>query len=97
MRVLIYATSSNNLLEEYPILQKYKENYRPCIDWDCYPYIDNDYWRQNCIIKDMNNDELFKLIQELTSISKLVIGYADKYDHEYGIDFEIEIYNDYRE
>lgn len=101
MRVLIYATRSHNLLEEYPILQKYAENYRPYVDWSYYPYdeqkIDNDYWRQNCIIKDMDNDELFKVIQELTNISELVIGYADKYDHEYGIDFTIEIYNDYRE
>ena len=47
---------------------------------------------------DLNNNELFKLLQELTNESQLVIGWASKYDHEnYGIDFIVEIYDDYRE
>jgi hypothetical protein len=47
---------------------------------------------------DLNNDELVKLLQELTNESHLVIGWADKYDHKtYGVDFIVEIYDDYRE
>lgn len=90
MIVAIYATSSKNLIEEYPILSRYKEYYYPD---------DDEWWAwQDCIIKDMNNEELFKVIQELTSFSKLIIGYADEFEHkQYGIDFKIEIYNDYRE
>ena len=49
-------------------------------------------------IDNKTNDEMFKLIQELTNYKELIIGYADKYDHEhYGIDFSIKIYDDYNE
>ena len=82
----------NDLIESYPCLEKYREWYVPKKD----EYIYCEY--ENCIIKEMNNDELFNIIQELTSYSKLIIGYANEYDHkEYEIDFVITIYDYYVE
>lgn len=86
MKVIIYATNSKNLLEKYPLLEEYKDFYNSS----------NDYW--NYIIKEMDNDELMKVIQTLTSYGELVVGNESKQDHEcYGADFYIEIYNDWRE
>lgn len=86
MKVIIYATNSKNLLEKYPLLEEYKDFYNSS----------NDYW--NYIIKEMDNDELMKVIQTLTSYGELVVGNESKQDHEcYGTDFYIEIYNDWRE
>lgn len=86
MKVIIYATNSKNLLEKYPLLEEYKDFYNSS----------NDYW--NYIIKEMDNDELMKVIQTLTSYGELVVGNESKQDHEcYGTDFYIKIYNDWRE
>ena len=86
MKVIIYATNNKNLLEKYPLLEEYKDFYNSS----------NDYW--NYIIKEMDNDELMKVIQTLTSYGELVVGNESKQDHEcYGTDFYIEIYNDWRE
>lgn len=86
MKVIIYATNSKNLLEKYPLLEEYKDFYNSS----------NDYW--NYIIKEMDNDELMKVIQTLTSYGELVVGNESKQDHECsGTDFYIEIYNDWRE
>jgi hypothetical protein len=107
MKVVIYQSkfccSDNQLFNDYPILKEW-ENKGEYVGYDDYLSDDykninyNLYWRGNSLILDLNNDEIFKIIQQLTSYSELIIGYADKYDHEsYGIDFHIEIYDDYRE
>ena len=58
----------------------------------------SQYNRDNAIVIDLTDNELFKLLQELTNESPLVIERASKYDHKtYGIDFFVEIYDDYRE
>ena len=94
MKVVIKRADYDDLLEAYPCLEKYREWFIPKDSEDCFEI----YYCTNCIVKDMDNDELFKLIQELTSYEELVIGYADKYDHEkYGIDFKITIYDYYLE
>ena len=108
MKVVIkqteYCYEDEQIFKRYPILEKYRDK------MDYYTGYDDgtnfDYWkerdysqydRDNSIVIDLNNDELFKLLQELTNESQLVIG-ASKYDHEnYGIDFVVEIYDDYRE
>lgn len=88
MKVVIYATNSKNLLKDFPLLEEYKDFYNA----------NDDYWRNSCIIKEMDNDELTKVLQTLANYSELVIGYESKEDHEYyGTDFFIEIYNDWRE
>lgn len=102
MKVVIsqckYCYGNNQILIDYPILQKYADKgyyVKYCNDYSDY---DSSYWRENSIIVDLTNDEIFKLIQELTNYQKLIIGYADEYDHEnYGIDFYIKIYDDYNE
>jgi hypothetical protein len=89
MKVVIYATSGSDLMKHYPLIEQYKGYYNNA---------DDDYWRDNCIIKRMGNDELVKVMNTLTSYTNLVIGYASKSDHElYDIDFFIEIYDDLRE
>lgn len=88
MKVVIYATDSKNLLKDFPLLEEYKDFYNS----------NDDYWRNSCIIKEMDNDELTKVIQMLTNYHELVIGRESKRNHEcYGTDFYIEIYNDWRE
>ena len=89
---------NNQILTDYPILQKYVDKgyyVEYCNDYSDY---DDSYWKENTIIVELTNDEIFKLIQELTNYQELIIGYANKYDHEnYGIDFFIKIYDDYNE
>ena len=94
MKIVIgQASYGMRLLEDYPCLNKYKDDY---IDDD--PYQNYNYWRDNCIVTEMTNDEMQAIIRELINYHPLVVGYADKYDHEsYGIDFEIIIYDDYLE
>lgn len=88
MKVVIYATNSKNLLKDFPLLEEYKDFYDA----------NDDYWRNSCIIKEMDNDELTKVIQMLTNYNEIVMGRESKRDHErYGTDFYIEIYNDWRE
>ena len=91
---------NNQLMTDYPMLQKYadKGHYIKYSE-DCSDY-DDSYWKENCIIVDLTNDEIFKLIRELTSYleTELIIGYAVRYDHEhYGVDFSIKVYDDYNE
>ena len=89
---------NNQILIDYPMLQEYadKGHYVKYSE-DCSDYDDN-YWKENCIIVDLTNNEMFKLIQELTNCKELIIGYADKYSQEhYGIDFSVKIYDDYNE
>lgn len=109
MKVVIeqtkYCCCDEQIFKDYPILEKYKSM------MDYYTSYDDDtnsnYWREhdysqydryNTIVIDLNENELVKLLQELMNESQLVIGWASKYDHEnYGIDFVVEIYDDYRE
>ena len=90
--------NNNQILTDYPMLQKYADKGHYVDYSEDYSDYDDSYWAENCIIVDLTNDETFKLIQELTSYSELIIGYADKYSHEnYGIDFSVKIYDDYNE
>lgn len=76
------------LLNEYPYLRKYEAYYHQ--DYD------GAYWKENVIIKDMDDEEVGRIINELTKNNKLVIGYEDKdTKSRYGIDFGITIYDDY--
>ena len=109
MKVVIkqtkYCYCNEQIFKDYPILEKYRSmmNYYTGYDdgtnfnyWGEYDY--SQYSYDNVIVIDLNNDELTKLLQELINESQLVIGLASKYDHEtYGVDFVIEIYDDYRE
>lgn len=97
MKVVIHQTSryEGTLLECYPVLEKYKDDYIP-LD-DDFDFI-SDYWRGDCIIVHLNQFEIIQLVEELMKKEKVIIQYADSYDHEtYGIDIDIEIYNDMRE
>ena len=76
------------LLDEYPYLRKYEAYY--------HQNYDGAYWKENVIIKDMDDTELKELIDELTKSNKLVIGYEDKYNEtRFGTNFGITIYDDY--
>ena len=109
MKVVIkqteYCYENEQIFKRYPILEKYRDkmDYYTGYD-DC---TNSNYWKEhdysqyaidNAIVIDLTNNELVKLLQELMNESQLVIGWASKYDHEtYGIDFVVEIYDDYRE
>ena len=109
MKVVIkqteYCYENEQIFKRYPILEKYsdKMDYYTGYDdgtnfnyWEEHDY--SQYGRDNAIVIDLNKNELVKLLQELMNESQLVIGRASKYDHEtYGIDFVVEIYDDYRE
>ena len=87
MKVVIYATDRKDLMKKYPSLKKYENFYNA-----------DDYWMKNCIIKEMDNDDFLKVIETLSEYDELVIGRTTKSDHEnYGVDYYIEIYNDWRE
>lgn len=100
-----YCYENEQIFKRYPILEKYRSmmdyytGYDDCTNsnyWKEHDY--SQYDRDNTIVIDLNNNELVKLLQELTNESQLVIGWASKYNHEtYGIDFVVEIYDDYRE
>lgn len=76
------------LLNEYPYLRKYEAYYHQ--DYD------GTYWKENVIIKDMDDAELKEIINELNKNNKLVIGYEGKdTESRFGIDFGITIYDDY--
>lgn len=78
MKVFIYATDGADLMVGYPALGKYGNFYDK---------------RMNRIIKEMDNDELLKLIQMLTNYyGELVVNSNMKTN-----EFYIEIYNDWRE
>jgi hypothetical protein len=97
MKVVIHQTSryEGMLLERYPVLEKYKDDYIP-LD-DDFNFI-SDYWRGDCIIVHLNQFEIIQLVETIMKKEKVIIQYADSYDHEtYGIDIDIEIYNDMRE
>ena len=100
-----YCYENEQIFKRYPILEKYRDkmDYYTGYDdgtnfnyWEEHDY--SKYYSDNAIVIDLNENELVKLLQELTNESQLVIGRASKYDHEtYGIDFVVEIYDDYRE
>jgi hypothetical protein len=97
MKVVIHQTSryEGMLLERYPVLEKYKDDYIP-LD-DDFDFI-SDYWRGDCIVVHLNQFEIIQLVEKIMKKEKVIIQYADSYDHEtYGIDIDIEIYNDMRE
>ena len=109
MKVVIEQTKhchdDEQIFKDYPILEKYRSmmDYYTGYDdgtnsnyWSERDY--SQYYGDNAIVIDLNNDELVKLLQELTNESHLVIGWADKYDHKtYGVDFIVEIYDYWRE
>ena len=108
MKVAIEQTKlcccDEQIFKDYPILEKYRSMMDYYTGYN--DYTNPNYWRErdgqyninNAIVIDLNNNELVKLLQELTNESQLVIGWASKYDHEtYGIDFVVEIYDDCRE
>ena len=100
-----YCYDDEQIFKDYPILEKYRSMMDYYTGYD--DGTNSDYWeehdysqynRDNAIVIDLTNNELFKLLQELTNESPLVIERASKYDHKnYGIDFFVEIYDDYRE
>ena len=99
-----YCHDDEQIFKDYPILEKYRSMMDYYTGYNDYT---NPNWRErdssqynedNAIVIDLTNNELVKLLKELTNESRLVIGRASKYDHEnYGIDFVVEIYDDYRE
>lgn len=97
MKVVIHQTSryEGTLLEHDPVLEKYKDNYIPYDDDFDFTYY---YWRGDCIIVNLNRDEIVELVNELMKKEKVILKYADSDEYEmYGIDIDIEIYNDWRE
>ena len=44
-------------------------NFKYCNDYSDY---DDSYWKENAIIVELTNDEIFKLIQELTNYQELI-------------------------
>ena len=109
MKVVIEQTKfcydDEQIFKDYPILEKYRSimdyytGYDDCTNPNYWRERDySQYNRDNAIVIDLTNNELFELLQELTNESPLVIERASKYDHKtYGIDFLVEIYDDYRE
>lgn len=109
MKVVIkqtkYCYDDGQIFKDYPILEKYRSMMDYYTGYD--DGTNHNYWSErdysqyngdNAIVIDLTNNELVKLLQELMNESQLVIGRASKYDHEtYGIDFVVEIYDDYRE
>ena len=109
MKVVIeqtkYCYDDEQIFKDYTILEKYRSmmdyytGYDDCTNpnyWREHDY--SQYDRYNAIVIDLTNNELFKLLKELTNESQLVIGRASEYDHKnYGIDFFVEIYDDCRE
>lgn len=88
MKVVIYATDGADLMKKYPLIEEYKGYYNE----------ESAYWRENSIVKEMDNDELMHVLSTLSNYDNLVVGYAPLTDHEdYGVEFFIEIYNDWRE
>lgn len=98
MKVVIHQTSryEGTLLERYPVLEKYKDDYIPYDD-DFFNFL-SYYWRGDCIIVHLNQFEIIQLVEELIKEESVIIQHSDSYDHEkYGLDIDIEIYNDMRE
>ena len=78
MKVFIYATDRRaDLMVSYPALGKYGNFYDKGM---------------NRIIKEMDNDELMKIIQMLTNYYGELVVDSDMKTNE----FYIEIYNDWR-
>ena len=109
MKVVIkqteYCYENEQIFKRYPILEKYRDKMDYYTGYD--DGTNSNYWEEhdysqydidNAIVIELTNNELVKLLQELMNESQLVIEWASKYDHEtYGIDFVVEIYDDYRE
>ena len=85
MKVRIDRADYNNLLQDYPCLKKYENDFN------------NDYY-QNNIITEMSEDEFWNLAKELMKYEEVVIGYADEFDKKnHGIDMKLTIYDYYLE
>ena len=78
MKVIIYATDGADLMVRYSALEKYEDFYDK---------------GSGCIIKEMDNDELMKIIQMLTNYYGELVVHSDSKKNK----FYIEIYNDWRE
>lgn len=78
MKVFIYATDGADLMVRYLALEKYEDFYDK---------------RMSRIIKEMDNDELMKIIQMLTNYYGELVVDSDSETNE----FYIEIYNGWRE
>ena len=78
MKVFIYATDGADLMVRYSALEEYEDFY------------DKGLRR---IIKEMDNDELMKIIQMLTNCYGELVVHSDSKKN----DFYIEFYNDWRE
>ena len=85
MKVRIDRADYGNLLQDYPCLNKYENDFN------------GDEYR-NTIITEMSENEFWNLAKELMEYEEVVIGYADKFDREhYGIDMKLTIYDYYLE
>jgi hypothetical protein len=105
MKVIIHQTDKygETLLERYPVLEKYKDDYIPKIDYDDPDFNFGDIpdyycWNGDCIVVYLNQFEIIQLVEELIKEESVIIKHSDSYDHEkYDLDIDIEIYNDMRE
>lgn len=85
MKVKIDRADYGNLLQDYPCLKKYENDF------------DGEYYH-NTIITEISEDEFWNLAKELMTYEDVVIGYADNYDKKnYGIDMKLTIYDYYLE
>ena len=85
MKVRIDRADYSNLLQDYPCLEKYKDDF-------------NSEHYQNNIITEMSEDEFWNLAKELMKYEEVVIGYADGFDKKHdGIDMKLTIYDYYLE
>lgn len=95
MKVVIeHSYWEENLIEAYPPLEKYREYYiGKCNDGKKYYMYISDV-----IVVDMDEDEFWSLVKELTYYESVIVRKGDAYESQkYGIDMGIEIYDDYRE
>ena len=85
MKVRIDRADYGNLLQDYPCLNKYENDFN-----------DDEY--QNNIIIEMSEDEFWNVAKELMKYEEVVIGYTDEFDKKnYGIDMKLTIYDYYLE
>lgn len=93
MKVVIEHSSWSNLLETYPLLERYRECYI-----DKAGYENKKYYSDDVIVVDIDESEFWSLVKELTYYESVIVRKGDAYESQkYGIDMGIEIYDDYRE
>jgi hypothetical protein len=91
MKVVIEHSSWSNLLETYPLLERYRECYIDKVDY-------KKYYSDDVIVVDIDESEFWSLVKELTYYECVIVCKGDTYESQkYGIDMGIEIYDDYRE